>query len=356
VRSRHLVIAGAALLTLIPAAMAAGPEPYIQEFTDGYIDWGRGFAGAWGKALNASGVDPSAMDPAIRRAAELSGRARLLAIVQRARANAEVRVGDRPDFVEKVKGIVRGAGIVKERTRPGNFYEALVEAPLYGVEGISYGIYEVMALKPAGASSGAPPPGTAISESAPNAPGGAGSSTAAPSSGASDAPTGIIIDARETGLAPALLPRIVDESGTVVSSPETVDPNALRDRGMAAYAKEPGSVSLFRERVGDHPIWVRASFALNPAGPTQAAPKAVAPVDPLAPRRGPRPYRLKAASAAGALKADVVLSKAEADKLESVPGGRNLLKDCRVLVIVESPVGGVEGVRTRPLGPWPRGG
>src|SRR5437867_2312432 len=92
--------ASAALLTLIPAAGAAGPEPYIQEFTDGYIDWGRGFAGAWGKALNASGADPQLQDPSIRRAAEIGGRARLLAIVQRVRANSEVRVGDRPDFVE----------------------------------------------------------------------------------------------------------------------------------------------------------------------------------------------------------------------------------------------------------------
>jgi hypothetical protein len=131
---------------------------------------------------------------------------------------------------------------------------------------------------------------------------------------------------------------------------------------MAAYGKESGLTSDLRDRVGDHPLWLRASSAtsmdsvgIEPAffTPGQAAPVVPRPAAPPAPdvfkeRRGPRPYHLKASSSAGSLKADVVLSKADADRLDASPGGKNLLKDCRVVVIVESPVGGIEGMRPPP--------
>ncbi|MBI3448956.1 MAG: hypothetical protein HY049_08595 [Acidobacteria bacterium] len=143
----------------------------------------------------------------------------------------------------------------------------------------------------------------------------------------------------------------MDESGAVIASPDTVDVQALRNMGMASYATLPGSLSSFRERIGDRPMWLKASFA--PGGPTSAPPAMPAPgPDPLAQRRGPRPYRIKAGGAAGALKADIVLSRADADRLEAA-GGKNLLKDCRVIILVESPVGGVEGVRGPRLRRWP---
>jgi len=294
------------------------------------------------------------------RVAELGGRARILAIVQRVRANADVRVGDRPDFIEKVRGIVREAVKVDERMGKGGFYEVLVEAPLNGVDGIAYGIYELMAQRAAAppAQTGAAPPVAPSEPSIATSP---------------DAPTGIVIDARGTGLAPALLPRILDATGAVVSSPETVNPEALRDRGMAAYGKESGLTSSLRDRVGDRPLWLKASAAISGDESPEPAPSAVprplpaAAPDPFKDRRGPRPYHLKSSSAAGSLKADVVLSKADADRLEAAPGGKNLLRDCRVVVIVESPVGGIEGMRSpsRPaaaprdsqssaLRPWPR--
>jgi len=340
------LVLGAALGMAAGADPGPRTEPYVQEFRDGYIDWGRGVVGAWGRAIAIDGMAPKSIDPRVQRAAEIGGRARLLVIVQEARATSEIRVGDRPDFVEKVSGIVRGAKVVKDRQGRGKFYEMLVEAPLTGVDGISFALFELMVPAKQSGDGGAPAGGSPSPDS-----------TAA--EGASpDAPTGVVIDARGTGLEPALLPRILDESGAVLASPETVDRDALRDRGMAAYATSPGSTSWFRDRVGDHPLWVHASYPAGPEPPPQGGiPRAPAPVDegPLQPRRGPRPYQLKASGASGSLKADVVLGKADADRLEAASVGRNLLKDCRVIVIVDSPVGGVEGVweRSKPSAPAP---
>ncbi len=361
------------------ARTPAEPEarPLVQSFVDGYIDWGAGVAAAWGRAPETAVPAPIRNQIRIRRVAEVRAKARLLAIVQSVRATSEIRVGDRPDVVEKVTGILQGATIVKERTGRKGFLEVLVEAPLHGVQGISYVVFETMLPPPRGDSGpgGPPPADQSAAQGAPQVP----TAEVPP-----DQPTGIVIDARGTGLEPALLPRILEESGEIVSSPETVDREALEQRGMAAYGTVPESVFLWRNRIGDHPLWVRAVSleapgtrgapgaalavelvsitphlaALAQTGKAQPAapitnprlkppPPADPNTDPLAVRRGPRPYRLKAGSAAGALKADVVLSQADADRLENLPNGANLLKECRVLVIVESPVGGVEGVRGR---------
>ncbi|HZE89306.1 MAG TPA: hypothetical protein VE404_07155 [Verrucomicrobiae bacterium] len=351
-RSRVLLTAAAILLTAsshrsaAQGAVAAEPkaEPYLQNVVDGYVDWGRGIVGAWGRAVDRTGNPPDRENPALARAGEILGRRRMLEIIQKVRATAETRVGDRPDFVERMTGFVRGAQVVKQRSGRGHSYDVLLEAPLWGVEGVAFEIYGVMS--PARAAAAGP-----ASDGGPPAPPGA--SPADPAA-TPDAPTGIVIDARGTGLAPALFPRVVDDSGAVLSSPDTVDIQALRDMGMAAYETVPSSVSSFRDRIGDRPLWVKASFA--PGGPTSAPPAPPPPQsDAVAPRRGPRPYRIKAGGAAGSLKADIVLGRADADRLEAA-GGKNLLKDCRVVVLVDSPVGGVEGVQGPRLRRWPREG
>jgi len=315
------------------------PQPLLESAPNGYIDWGRGVAGAWGRTRDVRG-DGTREEILMRRSAELNARANLLAIVQRARATSEIRVGDRPDLVEKVRGILTGAVAIRDRAgRGGPFFEILVEAPLNGVQGISYSVYEITYPKKTDAPGGvsADPSGGTAEGDEPRA------VAAEPMP---DAPTGIVIDARGTGLAPALLPRIVDESGTVIASPSTVDDSALKERGMAAYGTLPANTSEWRDRVGDRPLWIYASSAGNAA---PAAPAAESTSNPLVTRKGPRPYKLKAASSTGSLKADIILSKADAERLEKTPGAAAALKDCRVIVIVESPVGGVEGVRGRVL-------
>ncbi|MBI3447998.1 MAG: hypothetical protein HY049_03635, partial [Acidobacteria bacterium] len=138
----HLLLTAAALLLALSTqrSMAQGgappasiPEPYVQNFTDGYVDWGRGIVGAWGRAVDRTGNPPDQPNPALSRTGQILARRRMLEIIRKVRATADTRVGDRPDFVERVSGIVRGAELVKERSGRGHSYDVLLEAPLWGV-------------------------------------------------------------------------------------------------------------------------------------------------------------------------------------------------------------------------------
>ncbi len=353
-RAHRIPAAAVAALLVAPAGAAAqphqapppeGPRPYVEQLENAYIDWGEGIAAAWGRFL-PSGTGARERLETRRRVAELDAKARLLRIVERVRATSEIRVGDRPDFVERVRGIVRGAVIVEEGERPGGVYEVLVTVPLHGVEGLSYAIHQV----------NRPTAGGATDRGTVAAPAGPG-----PDTPGDEAPTSLLIDARGTGLLPALLPRILGEDGRVIASPETVDQAALRERGMAAYATQQNGASQRRPPVDDarprvavaalgEPAHgaVPARFAGSRPPGEEPAPAADPNASRFARRRGPRSYRLKASAASGSLKADVVLSKEDADRLEASPATSRLLRECRVLIIVESPVGGVEGIRGRP--------
>jgi hypothetical protein len=46
----------------------------------------------------------------------------------------------------------------------------------------------------------------------------------------------------------------------------------------------------------------------------------------------------------GKLAANLVISREDADRLEQIDKETHLLKDCRVLIIKESAVGGIEGL------------
>lgn len=114
----------------------------------------------------------------------------------------------------------------------------------------------------------------------------------------SEAPhTGVVIDARGLALQPALLPRIVDESGQSLYAPEVVDVEAAVQQGYVAYAK-----------------------AFDQA-PAQA-------------RVGERPLVLRALRVAGDTRVDLVLSSAEAVRIRDYAATRRLVQQCRVLIIM----------------------
>ena len=286
-------------------------HPYVEELKDGYVDWGGGIVAAWGRAVHLAGEGRTFQVSSSRIAAEEAARKRLIEIAEGLRATSDSRVGDLPGLREKISGIVKRTAPSRERRR-NQFVEMLVVLSLRGPEGLTQAVQEAVR---AGGGSGIAPPPEAGPERAAGAP---------PAPIAAGAPTGIVIDARDSGIGPALLPRILDDSGAVIVSPETVRAEALRLRGMVAYVREVGQVALSRDRIGEAPLWVHAS-----AGP------ATVPAPGAPPSRAePRPYRLRAASASGPLKADIVLGRPEAERLRSSPEAMNLIKECRVLVIV----------------------
>ncbi len=109
--------------------------------------------------------------------------------------------------------------------------------------------------------------------------------------------TGVVIDARGLAIQPALLPRIVDESGQSLYAPEVVDMEAAVQQGYVAYAK-----------------------AFDQA-PAQA-------------RIGERPLVLRALRVAGDSRVDLVLSNAEATRIRDYAATRRLVRQCRVLIVM----------------------
>jgi hypothetical protein len=109
-------------------------------------------------------------------------------------------------------------------------------------------------------------------------------------------------DLRERARA-ALLPRLFDEDLNPVLSPEMCDPQALRKWGVAgyAYSGEEEDLQAFRERIGDLPL------------------------------------RTKARGVFGRNATDLLLSAEVARQLLSRQPNRELLREGRILIILDPP-------------------
>ena len=106
----------------------------------------------------------------------------------------------------RVEGVVKGYRIVKKRYYSDQGVEMDVEVPLAGI-----------AQAVTGPSEGPRPP--------------------IPPGRAAAAPPGLVIDARGLGLQPALAPRLLDESGKVLYSAESLSEAARKESAPARYFK-----------------------------------------------------------------------------------------------------------------------
>lgn len=110
--------------------------------------------------------------------------------------------------------------------------------------------------------------------------------------------TGLIIDARGTGVQPAMSPKVFDEEGREIYGSAFVSREFAVSQGMAGYVK---SIEAARktDRVKGNPAVV------------------------------------KALEAKGANQADLVLSRADADALRRITQGQNFLREARVMIVLD---------------------
>ena len=121
-----------------------------------------------------------------------------------------------------------------------------------------------------------------------------GGAAAAPASGGV---TGIIIDGSGLGLRPAMSPRILNQSGTVLYGPGQYDRDYAAANGVVGYAKTLGQAKTDTRVQGN-------------------------------------PLVLRGASASGTAKTDVIISNADAGKLASAGRSAGLLQDCRIMFVL----------------------
>jgi hypothetical protein len=110
--------------------------------------------------------------------------------------------------------------------------------------------------------------------------------------------TGIIIDGTGLGLRPAMSPRILNQGGSVVYGPGQYSRDYAAANGVAGYAKSLDQAKS-DTRVQGNPLIIRA------------------------------------ASTSGSSSADVIISNADAGKLAVADGAAGLLKNCRVMFVLD---------------------
>jgi len=168
------------------------------------------------------------------RAARLDALRNCLEAVKGVRVSGEQTVGGAlaadPGLRAQVDGVVKGFQLAgKPRYFSDGGVEMDVEVPLDGVGAV------VLPAAAGAAPAGAP---------------------------AATGPTGILVDARGTGLAPALAPRLLDEKGLELYSAGAVAPEARKRSGAAGWAREPASARRDHlERLGDRPLELKATRA-----------------------------------------------------------------------------------------------
>jgi hypothetical protein len=178
----------------------------------------------------------------------------------------------------RVPGVVRSAQLVEVRELGGGAVEVTVALALTGD-------FAALVLPPGGARSAAP---------------------AAPSPAAARPPvavpaviyTGLVVDARGLGVRPALLPRVITESGEEVYSFALVDRGWAIQHGLAVYSRSVPAARSY-------------------------------------PRVASRPLTIRALAAAGVHQTDIVVSTVDAQLLLGSPQNLAFLEKARVMVVVD---------------------
>jgi len=124
-----------------------------------------------------------------------------------------------------------------------------------------------------------------------------------PAAGTTTAPTtggitGVIIDARGLKARPAMAPRILDQNGNAIYGPGKYSREYAVTNGVAGYSKTLEAAQN-DDRVKGNPLVV------------------------------------KGVSTAGKNKTDVVISNADVSKIDLANRSYNVLKDCRVLILLD---------------------
>ncbi len=147
----------------------------------------------------------------------------------------------------------------------------------------------------------------------------------------------LVVDARDLsqndGVRPALFPQIRSTTGETIYDLGSVREAALVQRGMASY------VNLSRARDGLLVSGPRFLSKLRNLFQTR---------DVWAQERRTRTKRGRfvvtdATQAQGLSKTNLVISEEDARKIRKEDASSNILKDCRVIVIVSGTLGGIEG-------------
>jgi len=214
---------------------------------EGVVDWTAGIVTASGIGFPPADVLNSTQALLLaKRAAQSVAYRNLLEAFTAIRVDSATTVKNyvtaSDEIQVKVQGMVEDAKILHERQLEKGGYEVTLQMKLTGR------VSETFAPK------NSPPVKKLVAETLPTPP---------PKSGM--AYTGLVVDARGTGVRPALVPRILTEDGQEAYSQSYVLAKYRQSQGIAAYVSDPAAAKA-HPKVTDNPLYVKA---LRPAGNSQ---------------------------------------------------------------------------------------
>lgn len=266
---RYLLVAAAVAVSLFAVAQGA---------KDARPPQGMNWEGQVIRATGAGAPDMKASSPAqarlgAERAALLDAFRNLLSQVKGVQVDGTRKMDDVMQANEvraRVEGVIKGYKVTNKRYFSDNGVEIDVEVPVTLLTDIldpdATQLYAVPAAPEKQPAEKAP-------EKVPEKGGAVAAAAATPDEGAG---TGLVIDARGLKLMPALMPRVLDETGKPLYSVDSLSPEARKTTGVAAYVQslEDAKKSL---KAGDKPLVIKAAKAsgVDVLLPQEAAKKLV---------------------------------------------------------------------------------
>lgn len=258
----------------------------IEEFKEGKVDWEKGIVTAEGWGFPKKGMHPGQARIMAEEAAKIVAYRNLIEIVNGIKVNSETTVKDSAvenDTIRtQVKGFVKGAKISEPKYFDDGTVKVVVNVPLSGIGGLSEIFFPKLSTEE----------GKEVTKNIYR------STIEIPEADFSKPYTGLVIDAREIKLHPAMNPKIVDEEGKEVYGVAFVGQEFAVKFGMVGYAKSIEQAALI-DRVKDNPLII------------------------------------KALNSSGKQKTDVVVSNVDAAMLSKLNNYLTFLKECKVVFVLD---------------------
>ncbi len=257
-------------------------QDVVDEFPKGSINWSKGIVTAIGSGVPPSGAGNMAQARLLaERAAVSDARRNLLEIVGEVRVDAVSTVGTlmakRDIVVTKVNGIVKGSIVTERRYLDDGGVEVTVEMPVTGAF-LNVMFSEVKSVPSVTMTLPVSKPKKkdlpkievkvpTIPPAPPEPPVPAVPSEPVKEAKVTSEPekldltkvnySGLIIDAREIDVKPALMPKVLDEKGSVIYSSANMQKEDAVKTGVVGYAKEVDAAKK-HPRVTETPIVIAA--------------------------------------------------------------------------------------------------
>ena len=290
-----MTTAFAAAMILCIAGVTVGQEKVVipegtqiveQVGNKGMVNWTEGTMEAIGigappeRYIGKPQARPNAL-----RAAQVDAYRNLLEVINGVRVDSTTVIRDfttESDVINtQVQGMVKGAKVIKQEYMSDGTVEVTVRMPIAGnfAAVIIPRIMEKKQVQPPPAGPAAPAPATAPT------PGG-------------EVFTGLVVDARGIQARPAMSPRIIDENGREIYGSMNVEREYAVQQGMSGYARDL-TAAQSNTRVTNNPLSV------------------------------------KGLKTEGAGRSDIVIAKADAEKILAAGDNLSFLKKCRVMIVLD---------------------